>query len=410
MRRIIVFVWVLCVVVSFSAKGNRVGDESKQFTIIGEIKGLVPGDTLSFEKVILPYYGEGNEKAFQVIVSEPDRFVYSGSHPHTQYYSMTYKPLVGKWRGHSKVALPMIVDEGELRITGVTEHIYYCRLSSRLYDEPLLKEMLQLEDSVGMIRAEYGKIIDEAREAGDMERAKEYTDKFNFFSRDHQETYTVLKQKKAELMEKNPYSQWMIVDLLQTVFYTPLEKLTAYIENMEPEAAASFYGSLLKQEVETMTKLAPGNDAPDFTVTTVDGKRITSANLRGKYVLFYRWGLCPGSIMIDIQITEFYEKYKEHLILIGMTDDIESIRQLNETTKEEDELMGIKLKPVFENMAAHPWPEVELKGDNHQITVDFAFAGLPYFVLLSPEGKILARDFHEAYGKAKEIISAAFPD
>ncbi|MDH6313850.1 hypothetical protein M2137_002641 [Parabacteroides sp. PFB2-10] len=410
MRRIIVFVWVLFVVVSFSAKGIRVGDESKQFTIIGEIKGLVPGDTLSFEKVILPYYGGENEKAFQVIVSELDRFVYSGSHPHTQYYYMTYKPLVGKWRGHSKVALTMIVDEGELRITGTTEHIYYCRLHSRIYDEPLLKDMLQLDDSVGMLRAEYGKIIDEAREAGDMERAKEYVNKFNFFSRDHQETYTILKQKKAELMEKNPYSQWMIVDLLQRVFYTPLEDLTAYMEKMEPEAAASFYGSLLKQEVETMTRLAPGNDAPDFTLTTVDGKRITSADLRGKYVLFYRWGLCPGSIMIDIQITEFYEKYKEHLILIGITDDIESIRQLNENTEEDDELMNIKLKPVLENMVAHPWPEVELKGDNHQITVDFAFAGLPYFVLLSPEGKILVRNFSEAYYEAKKIISAAFPD
>ena len=48
----------------------------------------------------------------------------------------------------------------------------------------------------------------------------------------------------------------------------------------------------------------------------------------------------------------------------------------------------MKLKPVLENMVAHPWPEVESKGDNHKIIEDFAFAGLPYFVFISRMGKL----------------------
>ena len=61
-------------------------------------------------------------------------------------------------------------------------------------------------------------------------------------------------------------------------------------------------------------------------------------------------------------------------------------------------------------MLAHPWPEVESTGDNHKITLDFAFAGLPYFVFISPDGKIISRDFRKAFDKAQEVMKSEFDD
>ena len=52
--------------------------ENYLFSISGEIDGLMPNDTLSFWKTTLPYKGEEGEVAFNVIVSEPNKFFYSG--------------------------------------------------------------------------------------------------------------------------------------------------------------------------------------------------------------------------------------------------------------------------------------------------------------------------------------------
>lgn len=89
---------------------------------------------------------------------------------------------------------------------------------------------------------------------------------------------------------------------------------------------------------------------------------------------------------------------------------METICELNKNVGEDDEVLGMKLKPVLENMVAHPWPEVESKGDNHKIIEDFAFAGLPYFVFISPDGKIISRDFHKAFDKAQEVMKSESGD
>lgn len=70
--------------------------------------------------------------------------------------------------------------------------------------------------------------------------------------------------------------------------------------------------------------------------------------------------------------------------------------------------MNIELKPVLENMLAHPWFDAEKVDGNEKIEKDYAFAGLPFFVLISPDGKIIVRDFTKAFYTAKEKLEAEF--
>lgn len=389
---------------------NANAQKDYKFSISGEIDGLMPGDTLSFQKIKFPYNGEEGEVAFNVIADEPNKFSYSGKQPHTQYYFMEYKPASGKYIIKSKRALPIIIEEGDYHLKGTTDFIYNSTISGGFYDYPLLKEILHLEDSLEIIRSGYITMIEKARTSGDTEKSNEYIDKFNRFHGDNKESYAVLRQKTKELVANNPSSPWVIVDYLQRVSYTSPEEMKSVLSSMNQKAQNSYYGQILKQEIDVIERLAPGNEAPFFSVTTIDGKRITSDDTKGKYLLLYHWGLCPGSISIDKQVTALYEKYKEHLSVIGVTDNMQTIREMNKNTKEDIELLGMKLKPILENMLMHPWPEVEDTGDNHKITKDFAFAGLPYFVFISPEGKIIARDFHKAYDKAQEVMKSEFDD
>ena len=70
--------------------------------------------------------------------------------------------------------------------------------------------------------------------------------------------------------------------------------------------------------------------------------------------------------------------------------------------------MNIELKPVLKNMLAHPWFDAEKTNGNQKLETDYAFGGLPYFVFISPDGKIIAGDFHKAFYTAKEKMEAEF--
>jgi len=84
------------------------------------------------------------------------------------------------------------------------------------------------------------------------------------------------------------------------------------------------------------------------------------------------------------------------------------LKNLYENASDATEVMGVKMKPVLKQMLSHPWFDVETTGDNIKLKNDFAFGGQPYFVFISPEGKIIVRDFHSAFHKAKSTLEAEF--
>ena len=66
----------------------------QSFELSGRIDGLQVGDTLRFERVLLPEWNY--EPAFDVVVGEAGAFAYRGEQAHDGYYSMTYHPKSGK--------------------------------------------------------------------------------------------------------------------------------------------------------------------------------------------------------------------------------------------------------------------------------------------------------------------------
>ena len=62
---------------------------ARGFRLEGRIEGLQAGDTLRFERILLPSwkYGPG----FDVVVRKPGAFRHRGKSEHDQYYLMTYR-------------------------------------------------------------------------------------------------------------------------------------------------------------------------------------------------------------------------------------------------------------------------------------------------------------------------------
>ena len=375
------------------------------FTIQGKIEGLMPEDTLCFERGTLPEYKL--DFAFNVIVEKPNEFTYNSSHEHIEYYLVSYKPVSGKVTDSDRGGIALLIKDGTTRLIGTADQIYYCRLEGGLYDNEALQKALQLDISLGKERGNYARLDKEARIAKDTIKSREYIDKFNSFYSDHQEDFQKLSQLNNEFYEKYPSSEHTIVDALQRVNSAPFETSKSKYEKMSREAQSSYFGKILKQEIDKIAVLLPGNTAPDFHLTAIDGREIALADCAGSYVLIYHWGLCPGSFQRENDVTDLYNKYKDKLIVVGITESIETIKKVYDSTKPEDKLLDIEMKPVLESMLAHPWFDAEETGNNVKIEKDYAFAGFPYFVFISPEGKIISRGFHEAFYVAKNTMEAS---
>lgn len=380
--------------------------EMTPFSIKGEISGLIPGDTLVFERIALPNWDM--ESAFDVIISEPDRFFYKGLHPHTQYYLMTYKPVSGKAPEADRRGLTLLIKNEEITISGVADYIYYSMLNGGIYDDPGYQQIMELDNSLGMRRGDYSRLMNEARDLGDTLKMKEYLDKFNSYHIDHKGDYEKLRKLEKEFFEEFLSSELAVIEMLQRVSNTSMDKLLSSYEKMNSDIQESYYGNILKRQIDRRLSLEPGNDAPGFELITIDNNKISLDDLKGFYVLIYHWGLCPGSVMIDGDVIRLYQKYKDKLKVVGVTESIDMIRGVNEDTKPGDKFFGVEFKPVLENMLIHPWYDVEKTESNKRIADDYFFGGYPFFVFISPEGKIIARGFHDAFYKAKEVMETEF--
>ena len=67
------------------------------------------------------------------------------------------------------------------------------------------------------------------------------------------------------------------------------------------------------------------------------------------------------------------------------------------------------MKKGIASMLVHPWKnKVELEQyDNKKILDTYSITGIPFFVLIAPDGKIAARGFFEAFNAAKAILRGA---
>lgn len=114
------------------------------------------------------------------------------------------------------------------------------------------------------------------------------------------------------------------------------------------------------------------DEAPDFTLNSVDGKSLTLSSLRGKYVVLDFWGSwCAWCIKGFPEMKEAYAKYKGKMEIFGIA--------CNDTEK--------RWKAALEKYQL-PWLNVLNKGDV-DVSALYAVEGYPTKVIISPEGKIL---------------------
>ena len=282
--------------------------------------------------------------AFISACRKPGAFRYRGKSEHDQYYLMTYRPKAGRAAAGDRGGKPVIVRPGDrIGMTGSTDAIYYCRLGGGIYDEPMLSSLLAVDDSLGRVRGRYLENAREASERNDTAASREWGGKFNRFYNGNPGVERKDMLRKA-YEAANPHgSLYLLIDRIPKLSYTPAKEAHRFYKTLSEGLKTSYFGRMYADCMARMEQLAEGKPAPDFTLATTEDRTVAKADFKGRYLLLYHWGLCPGSIRIDGQVRDLYAAYKDRgLRMVGLTESVDTIRRVYEGLPDDESAAGMR--------------------------------------------------------------------
>ena len=146
------------------------------------------------------------------------------------------------------------------------------------------------------------------------------------------------------------------------------------------------------QSPETSSGTWVGKPAPDLSLEDADGKAIPISSFKGKYLLVDFWASwCGPCRMENPNVVKAYSEYKDkNFAILGVSLDKDK---------------GAWKKAIKEDKLA--WSQVsDLKYWNSQAVEVFQFQGIPFNVLIDPQGKIIAQELrgNDLENKLKEVL------
>lgn len=234
-----------------------------------------------------------------------------------------------------------------------------------------------------------------------------YNQEFTIFQKDLNELDTLSEQvleQKAEEFIKQHHSSFVSLYLLDKYFVQKdspdFNKIKKLIEVMAGILQDKLYIERLNESISQAEKTEIGKYAPFFSLPNVKGVKITrsSEDFKKKNLLINFWASWNDSVSnyrSNSELKELYKKYKKnkYVGMLGISFDVNK-EQWKDAIKQD----------------TLDWEQVcDFGGLNSETAKQYSVQQVPANILLSADGKILAKNLHgeELKKKIEEVVFAA---
>jgi peroxiredoxin len=260
-----------------------------------------------------------------------------------------------------------------------------------------LKKLIQHADSVGLLIANKNRLLTEFSKASVKEDDSIFIATFNEFT-SLKENFTKFSFAYADTAKSPVISLFAAtmppVDISE--FEAPLAKLVKRFPNHKGIAEALVYVKSQAAQPQTQTqpvvKPAVGNMAPELTMNDVNDKLFSLNQLRGKYVLIDFWASwCAPCRDENPNVVAAYNQFKDkNFTVLGVS--LDKNKQAWIDAIKEDKLSWQHISDLqYWSSAAVPL---------------YGLDGIPYNVLIDPQGKIIATGLtgNALHNKLTEVL------
>jgi peroxiredoxin len=167
-------------------------------------------------------------------------------------------------------------------------------------------------------------------------------------------------------------------ELLQMTSNEFLSESRKLYAALDPKVQQSEQGKEVADRIALLSKIETGRQALPFTQNNVDGKTVSLADFRGKYVLLEFWASWCGPCRAENpNLRKQYQLYKDKgFEVVGVSLDHDKDSWVKAIEK--DQL---------------PWVHVsDLQGWKNAVSTSYGIMGVPANFLIDPQGKIIAQN------------------
>ncbi|MDR0565730.1 MAG: AhpC/TSA family protein [Prevotellaceae bacterium] len=337
---------------------------SDKLVIKGNLTGLQPGDTI----VVFIYDFEQKRMSGDTVgVTQKGRFYLErklDKAPYTAY--LYYFPADTTLRPLSKT-LDFLSASDKLTLWGAAADFPTAQADGGFYSDKAVKAYAHRVDSINNILNLVSDSLSDAEQRQDAPEAARIDAALLQLA-------TLLDDEKTAFIRNNPSVMYSAYLYTSTSRWATLKKVQEQYEAFSPELQQSLFGEMIKKNIDRRAAVAAGAQLPDFTVTDVNGKSISAADFKGRYLLLDFWGSwCSWCRKASPTLVKLYDEYKsKNFCIVGLAWDSN-----HESWKKAIALDGLA------------WEHANLY--DHQAVKDlFCISAFPTYIFVSPEGAILA--------------------
>jgi thiol-disulfide isomerase/thioredoxin len=363
MKKVFHALLVMIIIAGCAAKENK-----GQFLLTGEIKN-VPDQKIYLEQL---YFSQKNPEVVDTAEIKNGKFIVKATAPEQGFYRLRLEK--------DKGAFIFINDRSDLTLSADFKTLSMKTVSFNSGASNLLKNFIISTDDQLTLLQDKATVLQQYPEASKKDSV------YNVLMNEYQEKASSYTKYLLNYIDSssNPIVALFAVGYTREIDPTLLEKplnslAKRFASNESVNTMVAQYKQVMAQANQKQSEQPQqGKAAPEITMQTPEGTSFSLSSLKGKYVLVDFWaswcGPCRGE---NPNIVKAYNTYKDkNFTVLGVSLDKDKQAWINAIQKD-----GLN------------WPQIsDLKQWNSEAVSLYGFDGIPYNVLVDPQGNIIATE------------------